>query len=196
VRTLNLVAVLLVLAAVSPAPADLPLPSNLKYVTPRVRFDGLDKHADHAFFLKYHSGQGNPYASPPRCLEVKNAEVFEMAGGRRIAGAQLFAVPREEAEKLRAKDPTLGWLNDKTPGLKASVPAPSTVAPKTTREVPVTAYRVAINGEKLGVETVKEKRSEAAPENRLRLLIVGTALALSLSLLGVWLVRRRDPGVA
>jgi len=192
----NPVVCLLLLAAVSPALADLPLPSNLKYVTPRVRFDGIDKCTDYTFFLKYYSGPGNPYASPPCHREVKNAEVFEMTGGRRIVSVQLFAVPREEANKLRAKDPTLSWLNDKTPGLKAGVRAPSTTAPATAREVPVTAYQVTLKGETLTAEQAKEnKRSEAAPENGLRLWIIGVSLSLSLAFLGIWLVRRRDSGV-
>ena len=180
--------------ALSPAWADAPLPKNLKYATPRVRFDDLDKHAEYAFFLKYNSGRGNPFASPPYRMELKNGEVFEMKGGRRIAGMQLFALPRDDAEKLKAKDPTLAWVNEKTEGLlKANVIQPSTTAPADTKEVPVTAYRAAIKENKLTVEILPrdQKRSEAPTENPFRLTMVGICLAASLALFGLWAVRRR-----
>ena len=47
------------LVAVSVASADLPPPPDQKIVTPKVRFDGLDKQADYVFFLKYKAGNGN-----------------------------------------------------------------------------------------------------------------------------------------
>jgi hypothetical protein len=188
-------AVCLLLAAA--ATADVPLPPDLKHVTPRVRFEGLDKAADYVFFLKYNSGNGNPFAAPPRYVEVKNAEPFEMGGGRRIVGVALFAVPRADAAKLREKDPTMAWLSDKTPGvLKADVQAPSTVVSVKVTEVPVTTYRVRLADDKLKVEMapVEEKRGEA-PARRLGLVVVGLSLSLSLALFGLWFVRRRGPAM-
>src|SRR5262245_8610942 len=127
-RRLCLLALAGCLGAVAAATADVPLPSDKKYVTPRVRFLGVDQFADQAFFLKYNSGNGNPYAAPATVVEVKNAEPFEMRGGRRIVAVQLFAVARAEAARLREQDPKMAWLSDKTPGvLKADLPAPSTV---------------------------------------------------------------------
>jgi hypothetical protein len=179
------------------ATADLPLPPDLKQVTPRVRFEGVDKLADYAFVLKYNSGNGNPLAAPPKYIDVKNAEPFEMPGGRRIALVQLFAVPRAEAAKLRENDPTMAWLSDKTPGvLKADVQAPSTVAPAKATEVPVTTYRVSMAGDKLKVEMVKteEKRGQG-PTGRVGVAVAAGAAALALALLGLWFVRRRGPAV-
>jgi hypothetical protein len=193
-RRLTLLALCLALAAASLASADVPLPPDVKYVTPRVRFEGIDKYADYVFFLKYYSGQGNPFASPPKYIEVKNTEAFDMTGGRRIVNVQLFAVAREDAAKLQAKDASLAWLSDKTPGVVvASVIAPSTTAPASVKEVAVTTYRVKLEEGKLTVEKLPadKKRTEAPAGDRLPLAIIGTALAASLALFGLWLARRR-----
>jgi hypothetical protein len=118
-----------------------------------------------------------------------------MQGGRRIVGVTLFAVPKDEAEKLKEKDPTLAWLNDKTPGiLSASVTAPSTVVSRNLQEVPVTSYKIKLAEGKLSVEMVQpQKRGEAPTNDRLRVATVALALSGSLALLGLWLVRRRRP---
>src|SRR5947209_18824551 len=108
-----LFALVVCLVAVSAASADVPLPADLKYVTPKVRFDGLDKQADYVFFLKYNAGNGNPYAAPTNYRAVKNGEVFEMTGGRRIVAVQLYAVPREAAAK-HEKDTSWAWLDKET----------------------------------------------------------------------------------
>jgi hypothetical protein len=190
-----LLALCLALIGLSRASADVPLPPDLKYVTPRVRFEGVDKYADYVFYLKYYSGQGNPYASPPKYIEVKNTDAFDMTGGRRLVSVQLFAVAREDAARLLAKDSSLAWLSDKTPGLVvASVIAPSTTAPASVKEVPVTTYRVTLADGKLTVEKVAaDKKRTEAPADRLPLVVVGTALAASLALFGLWLARRRRP---
>jgi hypothetical protein len=194
-RRLVRLALSLALLSAPVALADVPLPPNLKYVTPKVRFEGVDQHTGHVFYLKYNSGQGNPFAVPPRYIQVKNSEPFEMQGGRRIVGVTLFAVPKDEAEKLKEKDPTLAWLNDKTPGiLSASVTAPSTVVSRNLQEVPVTSYKIKLAEGKLSVEMVQpQKRGEAPTNDRLRVATVALALSGSLALLGLWLVRRRRP---
>jgi hypothetical protein len=188
----TLLALVVSVVCVSIAAADVPLPSDLKYVTPRVRFEGVDKQADYVFFLKYSAGNGNPFAVPPRITEVKNAEPFEMSGGRRIAGVQLFAVPRADLARLREKDPT-NWLSDKTPGvLTATLAPPDTVVSKKLSEVPVTPYRVSVEDGKLKVEKLPvENKRGAAPADRLPRVIAACAASLSLALFGVWFVRRR-----
>ena len=196
-RRSTLLALFVGLMVASVASADIPLPKDQKYITPRVRFEDVDKYADQVFFLRYHSGAGNPYAGPPTILEVMNAEAFEMKVGRRLASVQLFAVPRDEAAKLRAKDPTLAWVSDKTPGLLVSkVDSPSTVGSVKDKEVPVTAYRVKIKDGKLTVETLpSEKRGEAPADGRLPLVVFGTLVSMSVILFGLWFVRRRGAEV-
>ena len=181
---------------VSAASADVPLPPDQKYVTPKVRFEGVDKQADYVFFLKYNAGNGNPFAAPPQVIEVKNAEPFEMPGGRRIVAVQLFAVPRGDAAKLRETNPK-DWSTDKTPGvLKADVTAPSTVVSAKLKEAPVTTYRVAVADGKLKVERLpaEEKRGEA-PGYRLPVVVAALTVSLSLALFGVWFMRRRAPAL-
>jgi hypothetical protein len=182
---------------VSAAAADVPLPSDKKYVTPKVSFEGVDKQADYVFFLKYNAGNGNPFAAAPTVIEVKNAEPFDMAGGRRIAAVQLFAVPKADAAKLRETNPK-EWGTDKTPGvLKADVTAPNTVVSSKLKEVPVTTYRVSVADGKMKVEMLaaENKRGEA-PADRLPRVAAASAAALSLALFGIWFARRRSGGLA
>jgi hypothetical protein len=190
---LTLLALAVLGICVTAATADVPLPSDLKYITPRVRFEGVDKEADYAFFLKYRAGNGNPFAAAPQVLEIKKTEPVEMAGGRRLAEVQLFAVPRADVAKLREKDPT-NWLSDKTPGvLLATVEPPSTVVSKKLTEVPVTVYRVSLKEGKLKVEKVPEETKRgAAPTDRLPWVMAASAASLSLALFGLWFARRRS----
>jgi hypothetical protein len=197
-RQVLLLAIVAGLVFVSVATADVPLPPDVKYVTPRVRFEGVDKYAEHVFFLKYNAGPGNPLAAPPTIVEVKNTEPFEMTGGRRLANVHLFAVPRTDVAKLREKDPKMGWLSDSTPGvLKAPLTPPSTTASIKLKEVPITSYRVVIEEAKLKVELVpaENKRGEA-PTNRLPTVVAASAAGLSLAIFGVWFARRRASPVA
>jgi hypothetical protein len=189
----RLLAFAFLLALAPAASADIALPPGLKYVKPRVQFDGVEKYADHAFFLKFRSSPGNPFAAPPTYVQVKNAEPFTLEAARRIAGLELYALPAKDAEKLRADDPSYKWLDDKTPGvLRASLTPPSTVAPVTVKEAPVTPYRVAIKEGKLtAIKAEVEKKSEAPHEDRIRTAFAAGALALGLALTGLWFVRRK-----
>src|SRR5437879_1760737 len=114
--TLLSCAVILFTAAA--ASADLPPPPDLKAVDPRVRFDGVEKHADYAFVLRYQSGAGNPFAAPVTTVVLKNAETtLTLKMGRRTVNMHLLALDRKEFDKRRADDGSLKWLTDKTDGV-------------------------------------------------------------------------------
>lgn len=187
----------LCLVFASSASADLPRPPNpgIKVVQPRVRFEGVDKYGDHVFFLKYNSGDGNPFATPPWTVEVKDSKAFTLYGtGKRIVNMHVLAVERQEYEQRKAENPKLDWLSDKTPGvLKANITAPSTSGSVKDTEVPVTEYRVTLGDGKLSVENLpKEKRtSEAPPGGRAPTWVAAIACALSFTFLGLWFARRR-----
>jgi hypothetical protein len=182
----------LALIVVSVAAADVPLPPDLRYVKPRVRFLGVENYPEQAFFLKFRTANGNPFAAPPVHVEVKNAEPFTLLTARRITGVELFALPAREAKKRRAEDSSLKWLDPKTPGLlSAGVKAPPTVTSRKDSEVPVTTYKVTIKDGKLIVESpTVEKKSEAPGIDRTRTLVAGLAFAVGLALLGLWFARK------
>lgn len=187
---------MLSLVAVSATWADVPLPPNLKYVDPRVRFDGMDKYADHVFFLRFQTGNGNPFAAPARVVELKNKGPFPLKAGRRIANMVVLAMTRKDFDKRKTDDPAFAWLTkDSTDVQKAMIEAPSTTASAKDKQVPVTEYRVDMKEGKLTVELLKKDkpRSEASPDGRLPQVAFGIFSALSLALFGVWFVRRRSP---
>ena len=184
--------------AVSTAWADVPLPSDLKYIDPRMRFDGVEEHKDYVFHLRFLTFSGGPANTPYRLIEVKDAKPFDLKSQRRLTGMALLAMERKEFDKRAKDDPSLKWLTDKTEGvLKASINAPSTVGSVKDKEVPVTEYKTSIKDGKLSAELQKKEkpRSEAAPDGRLPQLAFGVFSALSLAVLGIWFVRRRVPSV-
>src|ERR1051326_9055626 len=104
---------------------DLPAPKGSIHVDPRVRFEGMTKHAYHVFFLRYSSGF-LPNGIPPLLIELKENNTFALHTGRRIFSFEVVALDRKEFDKRAKADPTLKWLTDKTPGvLKTDVEPPS-----------------------------------------------------------------------
>jgi hypothetical protein len=189
-----MLALTLTLIVASAAVADVPLPPDLRYVKPRVRFQGVEKYPRLAFFLKFRTSNGNPFAAPPVYVEVKNAEPFTLEAARRISGVELFALPVEEARKRRVEDGSFKWLNPRTPGvLSATVKAPPTVSSRKDSEVPVTTYQVTINKDgKLSVESVTaERKSEAPSIDRTRTLAAGVTFAVGMALFGLLFARRK-----
>jgi hypothetical protein len=184
-----LLAFSLVLLAASASWADLPLPKNLKYVDPRVSFEGIDKHADHVFYLRFQTFTAAP-TKDYRLIEIKDAKPFNLNAQRRLANMSLLALERKEFDKRAKDDPSLKWLTDKTDGvLLAKLDAPSTTGSVNLTEVPVTSYRVSLKEGKLSAELVKDaKRSDAGP---LPIWGFGLVLALSIAGLGIWFARRR-----
>jgi hypothetical protein len=196
VRTLAL-AVAGCLLIVTAASADVPLPNDLQYVDPRVSFEGIDKHADYVFHLRYLTFSGGPGGVPHRLVEVKDARPFNLNAERRLMNMSLLAMPRQEFDKRAKEDPSLTWLTDKTEGvLQAGVTPPSTTAPAGSKEVPVTTYRVAIRDGKLTVEMVEDhKQGEATPPPGLwPVWVLGVVSACCLAWFGVWFARRRGRG--
>jgi hypothetical protein len=176
------------------ASADIPLPRDLKYVDPRVSFEGIDKQGDYVFYLRFLTFSGGPAGVPHTLIEVKDAKPFNLKAQRRLGDMTLLAMDRKEFDKRKKEDASLKWLTDKTPDvLKASVATPATTASVNIKEVPVTAYRVTLKDGKLSVEQVKaEKRSEAAPAGPLPVWGFGLVLAFSIAGLGLWFARRRS----
>lgn len=183
------------LIATSVAVADIPLPPNFKYVIPRVRFDGVKKHADYVFTLRFETEGRAPNSRHHGLIVVNDDTPFDF-NVQRIFGMSLLAMERKEFSKRVKEDPSLKWLTDETDGvLRASVSPPSTTGSVKDKEVPVTAYKVLLKDGKLTVELQKadKARSDAAPDSRLPQVAFGIFSALSLALLGVWFVRRPSP---
>jgi hypothetical protein len=188
-RTLGL-AFALSLFLVPAASADIPLPKDLKYVDPRVSFEGIDKLPDHVFFLRFLTFAGGPSGVPHTLIEVADAKPFNLNAQRRLLDFTLLAMDRKTYEAKSKDAPAAKWLTDKTEGvLKAAVPTPSTTAPASLKEVPVTPYRVTLTDGKLKVEQIAMKKTSAAPVESSSWL-VGVALAISFAWLGLWFVRR------
>ncbi len=190
----NLSAIVLIMSAASVALADIPLPKDLKYVDPRVRFEGIDKQPAFVFHLRFLTFTGGPAGAPFRLIEVKDEKPFNLKAERRLINMSLLAMDRKEFAKRAKEDPSLKWLTDKTDGvLKSAITPPSTVGSVNLKEVPITTYRVTLKDGKLAAELVKDdKRSEAAPDGPLPLWALAGVFAFSLAGLGIWFARRRS----
>jgi hypothetical protein len=185
-------AVVLLLAIAAAARADIPLPDNLKYVDPRVAFEGVEKHPDYVFHLRFLTFVGGPSGVPHRLVEVRNADAFNLNAQRRLFDMKLLAMDRKEFEKRSQGNKSLDWLTDETPGvIAAEVDSPSTTAPKKLAEAPVTRYRVELKGGKLTVETVADKQSGIIGRfDSLPTWIAGFALSAAIASGGFLLIRR------
>ncbi len=172
--------------------ADVPLPPDIKYVDPRVRFENIDKFADQVFCLRFQTFNGGPGGTPYTVIEVKDTNAFNLKAQRRIINMQLLTMNRDDFTKRAKDDPSLKWLNDKVDGVSAAnMTAPSTTAPSSVKEAPVTTYRVQLKEGKLKVETVEEKKGSLLTPGRPRVWVIGLAGSLLLTSLGLWFVRRR-----
>lgn len=170
--------------------ADVPRPPEPKRVDPRVRFVGIEKHPGYVFLLTYDVG-ANTRDPSLRQEQVKNDKEFALdCGGRIVTNTKLLAIAQKDLEKLRSKQPTQLWPDEKSPGvLVALIPAP-TATPRLFVRTPVCEYRVAIKDGKLDVKTPWKLRSDAAPQPG---WMIGLACAFSLASFGVWFARRRWP---
>jgi hypothetical protein len=179
----------------SSAAADVPLPKDLQYVKPRLRFEGIEAQPDYVFYLRYLTFSGGPAGVPHTLTPVKDAKVFTLDAARRLIDMKLLAMDRKAFAKRAEDDPSLKWLTDKTEGvLSAGVPTPSTTAPASLKEAPVTAYHVALKNGQLTVEMLpKTKRGETAPFGPAPGWVIGLVGAISLVWLGLWLARRNRP---
>ena len=187
------IAILTALFSAAASYADVPLPKDLKYVDPRVSFEGVEKQADHVFYVRFLTFTGGPGKTPYRVMEVNDAKPFNLKAERRLINMSLLAMDRKEFDKRKNEDPSLKWLTDKTAGVTAaSFNAPSTVGKVSQTEVPVTTYRVTLKDGKLTAELVKDaKRGDATPGGLLPVWAFGLVGALSLAGLGMWAARRR-----
>jgi hypothetical protein len=176
---------------VSAASADIPLPKDIKYVDPRVKFEGVEKYSDYVFYLRFLTFTGGPANTPYTLIEVKDDKVFNLNAQRRLLNMNLLAMERKEFEKRAKEAPPSKWLTDKTEGiLKATVPIPATTAPVTLKEAPVTTYSVTLTDGKLKAEMVETKKSSAAPVDPSSAWILGIVASFSLAWFGLWFVRR------
>ncbi len=186
-KGLTLCSLMLALAS-SSSRGDIPLPPNLRYIDPIVRFEGIAKLPEYEFRLRFQTFTGGPsgtYTYRP----VVEGNAFNLNAQRRLLDMQLLGLKRDEFERRAKADPSLRWLTDETPHvLAADVPSPSTVG-KSTEKVPVTNYRVSLKDGKLVVERVadEEKKAGVAPPSGT--WIAGIALALAIAGSGLWLGR-------
>jgi len=178
------------LLAVSAASADIPLPKDVKYVDPMVRFDGVSKHPDHVFVLRFLTFTGGPANILHTVIEVKDDKAFNLNAQRRLTDMSLLAMDRKAAEKA---GPTIAWT-EKTPGiLAAKLVTPPTTAPATQKEPTVTTYAVAIKDGKLTAEMARATKPGSAPPPQASLppvWAVGVVAACSVAWFGLWFVRR------
>jgi hypothetical protein len=172
--------------------ADVPLPKDIKYIDPRVKFERVKDHADQVFHLRFLTFSGGPSGIPYRVMEVKDSEPFNLNAQRRLYDMKLLAMDRKEFEKRAKDDPSLKWLTDKTEGvLSVAVSPPSTTASVKVKEAPVTTYRVNLKEGKLSAERVGEgKRTDAGPTGLLPVWAFGIIASLSVAWFGIWYSRR------
>src|ERR1700680_2278567 len=76
--------------------ADIPLPPDIKYVDPRVSFEGVDKYPDQVFFLRYLTFTGGPGRTPYTLVEVKDTKPFNLNAQRRLINVQLLTMKRDD----------------------------------------------------------------------------------------------------
>lgn len=181
-----------VLVLASRGAADVPLPPNLKYFEPQLAFEGVGKHPDTVFYLRFKTFTGGPAGVPYTTIEVKDDKAFVLKAQRRIIDFKLLAVERKDFER-RAKDaPTLAWLSDKATGVQAaSLPTPTTVGDKTLKELPVSTYKVTLKDGKLSVEPPSPFKT-ATPRTSAPVAnwAAGILAAAGLAWIGLWWTRR------
>ena len=168
------------------------MPKDVKYVDPRVRFEGVEQHVDHVFYLRFLTFTASPGGIPYRVVEVKDSKAFSLNAQRRLANMQLLAMERKEFAARVTDDPSFKWLTDMTEGvLRASITAPATTGPANLKEVPVTTYRIALKDGKLTAELVKDQKSgAAAPAGVLPTWTLGILTSCCLAWFGIWFARR------
>ena len=170
--------------------ADIPLPPNLQYVDPVVSFEGIAKLVpEYEFRLRYLTFVGGPSGVPYTYKKVSGESGFALGASRRLIDMQLLGLKRDEFQRREKEDPSLRWLNDKTPGvLAAEVQAPSTVAER-GRPSPAAEYRVSLKDGKLTVERIEKAEKKAGAASPWSTWIAGIALSLGIAGLGLWLSR-------
>lgn len=182
------------LISITPVIADLPGPKGTRRVSPVVRFEGIDKHPDYVFFLRYQAHNGPPgFSETPSLTQVKDAKPIDLLGGRFISVYEFFALPRPDFEKRDKDDPSRKWLTEKCEGaLRADMRGPITEASVFDKTDPITLYRVSIRNGKLTAEMKKEtKRSEAPLDAPFNMCAFASALSLALASAGIYFARRR-----
>lgn len=180
-----------VLLAASSLRGDIPLPPNLQYVDPVVKFEGVAKLPDYEFRLRFTSFSGAP-TGIYSYLVVPDSKAFNLNAARRLGPMQLLALKRDEFQRLEKEDPSLKWLTADTPNvLAAEVPSPSTVGPA-GKPAPVTSYRVSLQNGKLSVEPIVEKTTEkVGAATPWATWVSGVAISLACGGFGLWTVRNR-----
>jgi hypothetical protein len=186
--------------------ADLALPSHLKYVDPLVRFEGIEEHQDHVFFVCYYSTGGNPDGCPPSLVEVKNSVVFKLGAHRRIFRMAVLSILRKDLDKRKADDrsvswidgkpmkngqPALSWLRDLPEARYTPVEHPPTLA-STFGSEGETVYQVSIQAGRLWAHLVSKPSppSENVVVDLMQTWVFGVLVAVSLACLGIWFARR------
>jgi hypothetical protein len=168
-----------------------PLPKDRKIVEPPVRFEGLDKHPDHVFYMYY----GAVYFEF-KFVELKDAEPIKLSFNTKNRSPdvylQVMALERTEFEKRKKADPTLKWFLESKDGvLIARPPAPKATAPLDVKDVPVTTYRVTLKDGKLNAEKIAPMKTGAVePSGVMPTWIFGIIMSISIAWFGLWFARR------
>lgn len=191
-RTIAMIGHLLIAAAVSANAGPAPLPKDRKVAEPPVRFDGLEKHPDYVFHLRYHV-----LYSDTTMIEVKDANAIKLKfkwtdRSPSMTYMALLAMERKEFDRRKKEDSSLKWLEAKADGvLEVKLTPPATTVPLTVKEIPVTTYRIDLKDGKLGAEKVEDKKGDGEkPTGLLPMWTLGIISSLSITWLGIWCVRR------
>src|SRR5580658_267311 len=113
-RTLAMASAVCLLVA-SAGSADFPRPElkGYRFVDPRVSFEGIDKHTDYVFYLRYLTWTGKNRQGlviPPTMILVKDSKAFSLKTEEYLTEVHLLAMDRKEFEKREKADPSLKWL--------------------------------------------------------------------------------------
>lgn len=169
--------------------ADIPLPPNMHYIDPFVRFDGLAKLPEYEFRLRFQTFTGGP-SGIYTYRTVPDGKSFNLKCERRLIDMQLLGLKREEFDRRAKEDKSLQWLTDEVPGvLAAEVSPPSTVG-KRGQPTPVSQYRVTLKDGVLQVEEIAVDRGGASFVSPWATWISGVALSFGAAGFGLWLSRR------
>jgi hypothetical protein len=170
-----------------------PVPKGKKVIEPVLRFEGIDKHADHVFYLRYAA-----YYFEGACVEVKDASPVKVAFKNRgdrmpsVSYVALLAVERQDFDKRKKDDPSLKWMMYDKPGvLEAKLPRPETTAPIESKDVPEATYRVSMKDGKLHAEPMEMKKKDADQSTGLLpTWMFGIVCSLSITWCGIWFARK------
>lgn len=186
-QTLAIAATLTFAAAISANSGPPSLPKEHRVHEPSVCFEGIDKHADHVFYLRF-----NIIYRGLTLIEVKDDKAIKLNLGftdrKPVFGEMvLLAIERKAFEQRKKDDPSLKWLKETNEGLLvAKLDPPESTVPVSVKTNATMTYRVTLKEGKLSVDKVDEKK----PTGLLPIWVFGLIGSVSVLWLGIWYQRK------